>query len=52
MTDHTNARQGYRRRDALKLGGLTISGAAFLAACGSGRTGSDAARHAAGDGQG
>ena len=33
---------GYGRRDALKLGGLTISAAAFVAACGTGRTGDDA----------
>ena len=32
----------YRRREALKLGGLTISATAFLAACGSGRGGDDA----------
>jgi hypothetical protein len=37
MNDHTS----YRRRDALKLGGLTISAAAFLAACGA-RTGDSA----------
>jgi hypothetical protein len=39
MIDQTTTRSGYRRRDALKLGGLTVSAAAFLAACGSGRTG-------------
>lgn len=37
MTDRTTSRYG--RRDALKLGGLTISAAAFVAACGDDRTG-------------
>jgi hypothetical protein len=32
----------YGRRDALRLGGLTVSVAALAAACGSGRTGDDA----------
>jgi hypothetical protein len=32
----------YGRRDALKLGGLSVSVAALAAACGSGRTGDDA----------
>lgn len=32
----------YGRRDALKLGGLTVSVAALAAACGTGRTGDDA----------
>jgi hypothetical protein len=41
MIDHTNTKTGYRRRDALKLGGLTVSAAAFLAACGTGRTGDE-----------
>ena len=41
MIDHTNTKMGYRRRDALKLGGLTVSAAAFLAACGTGRTGDE-----------
>jgi hypothetical protein len=43
MTHRTNdAMSRVGRRDALKLGGLTVSAAAFLAACGSGRTGDDA----------
>jgi len=44
MTDDSSAdiASRYRRRDALKLGGLTISAAAFAAACGTGRTGDDA----------
>ena len=41
MIDHTDTKTGYRRRDALKLGGLTVSAAAFLAACGTGRTGDE-----------
>jgi hypothetical protein len=36
-------RSRYGRRDALKLGGLTVSAAALAAACGAGRTGDDAA---------
>ncbi len=44
MIDRTSRASAprYRRRDALKLGGLTISAAAFVAACGTGRTGDDA----------
>ncbi len=42
MIDNTSTNSSYRRRDALKLGGLTVSAAAFLAACGNGR-GGDAA---------
>jgi len=44
MTDDSSAdiASRYRRRDALKLGGFTISAAAFAAACGTGRTGDDA----------
>lgn len=45
MIDQThshNATSRYGRRDALKLGGLTISAAAFVAACGNDRTGDDA----------
>jgi hypothetical protein len=37
----TPTKPAYGRRDALKLGGLSISAAAFLAACGAGRSGSD-----------
>ncbi len=44
MTDNTNATTSsrYGRREALKLGGLTVSVAAIAAACGSDRTGDDA----------
>lgn len=44
MTDQANSNTTprYRRRDALKLGGLTISAAAFVAACGNDRTGDSA----------
>jgi hypothetical protein len=44
MTAHTTGGEAsrYGRRDALKLGGLTISAAAFVAACGTDRTGDDA----------
>jgi len=42
MIDRNNTSSSYRRRDALKLGGLTVSAAAFLAACGNGRGGDDA----------
>ena len=41
MIDHTSTTSRFRRRDALKLGGLTISATAFVAACGA-RTGDDA----------
>ena len=42
MIDRNNTNSSYGRRDALKLGGLTVSAAAFLAACGNGRGGDDA----------
>jgi hypothetical protein len=44
MIDDTNtaAASRYGRRDALKLGGLTLSVAALVAACGEDRTGSEA----------
>ena len=42
MIDRDITKSSYRRRDALKLGGLTVSAAAILAACGNGRTGDDA----------
>ncbi len=42
MTDQPITTSRYGRRDALKLGGLTVSAATFLAACGAGRTGDDA----------
>jgi hypothetical protein len=44
MTAHGSSTDGsrYGRRDALKLGGLTISIAALVAACGDDRTGDDA----------
>ncbi len=44
MTDQSNNRSTSRvgRRDALKLGGLTISAAALVAACGNGRSGDTA----------
>lgn len=44
MIDRTNddAASRYGRRDALKLGGLTLSVAALVAACGEDRTGDDA----------
>ncbi len=44
MIDNTNdtAASRYGRREALKLGGLTVSVAAIAAACGTGRTGDDA----------
>lgn len=42
QTHSNNAASRYGRRDALKLGGLTISAASFVAACGNDRTGDDA----------
>jgi hypothetical protein len=42
MTDQNATTSRYGRRDALKLGGLTISAAAFVAACGDDRTGDTA----------
>ena len=43
MSNVSNSSNGYSRRDALKLGGLTVSLAAVVAACGSDRTGDPAA---------
>jgi hypothetical protein len=42
MTSHRNEPMRWGRRDALKLGGFTISFAALAAACGTDRTGDDA----------
>lgn len=46
MSNVSNPSNGYSRRDALKLGGLTVSLAAVVAACGSDRTGDAAAGRA------
>ena len=39
---HSDGASRYGRRDALKIGGLTVSVAALVAACGDGRTGDEA----------